>query len=155
MAVKEKKKVGRPRKNTTVDKKAESKKKVEKLFEDLPVSKAATKTVVKEKPAPVDKDAEWLADQVEDSTELIEELRKELASYKEAYTKLSEDKRSGSGDKGVTNQVYALYNELVSKRHQHGAEVTMRLDYDGHGPKGLLQQLTSRFPFLASGVKKK
>ena len=152
-----KKRRGRPPKNTTTvaDKKAESKKKVDKLFEDLPVAKKTPVKEVNEKPEPINKEDKWLADQVDDSTKRIEELEKELISYKEAYAKLSEDRKNNAGDKAVINQVYALYNELVSKRHQHGAGVTMRLDYDGHGPKGLLQQLTSRFPFLASGIKKK
>ena len=132
-------------------KKAETKAKVDKLFEGLPLGKEATKpeVVVKEKPQPKDHDAEWLADQVDDSTERIKELEDEVIKYKSAYEKLLN--KSGASSIVTDESLVKLQNmftEMVQVRNKQGLKSNIILDYTGTGPQGLLQQLQAIFPFL-------
>ena len=134
-------------------KKAETKAKVDKLFEGLPLGKEATKpeVVVKEKPQPKDHDAEWLADQVDDSTERIKLLEDEVIKYKTAYEKLLN--KGGTHIEGMSveymEKIKRLYVEMVGVRNKQGKVANIILDYTGTGPQGLLQQFDEMFPFLS------
>ena len=140
-------------KKPTTNKKAETKAKVDKLFEGLPlgIGKEGIKPeeVVKEKPKEKDHDAEWLADQVDDSTERIKELEDEVIKYKSAYEKLLN--KSGASSIVTDESLVKLQNmftEMVQVRNKQGLKSNIILDYTGTGPQGLLQQLQAIFPFL-------
>lgn len=138
-------------KKPVTNKKAETKAKVDKLFEGLPLGKDAIKSevVVKEKPQPKDHDSEWLVEQVDDSTERIKLLEDEVIKYKTAYEKLLN--KSGASSIVTDESLVKLQNmftEMVQVRNKQGLKSNIILDYTGTGPQGLLQQLQAIFPFL-------
>ena len=145
MAVTEKKKVGRPK---GTNKKVETKKKVEKLFEGLPIGTKTTKEVT-EKPKPIDHDSGWLEEQLGASEIRIKELEDQVIHYKTSYEKLASQGGTGDGN-AIASEVQKFFNDLVARdqsRAAHGGAV-VKLNYTGQGAMGLLQEFLKRFPFI-------
>ena len=136
-------------------KKVETKKKVDKLLDGLPVFKTNKSNVVEKKPQPKDNEGEWVLQQLDVANEKILELEEKLIQSKSSYEKLLSQVKGGNVEKSTGNpnlqqEVQHFFNDLV-KRDQSRAKfggAVVKLNYTGQGSKGLLQEFLARFPFL-------
>lgn len=144
---------GRPPKNT---KKAETKKKVEKLLEGIPLTKKTEETKpVAEKPKPKDNDMDFVLEQLDAANIKIAELEEQVIQYKASYEKLLNSNKGNPADTDavgakVAHDVQSFFDDLVRRdqsRAQFGGAV-VKLNYNGQGSKGILQEMLQRFPFI-------
>jgi hypothetical protein len=150
-----KKSKGRPVK----EKKAETKEKVSKLLEGLPINKttkSTTETKIIEKPQPKDNEFDFILEQLDAANLKIKELEDKLVHYKSSYEKAVGQGKTNLGADGVTSEIKLkmtnMFNEMVfhyNKQKRGGIQHPVAiLDYSGSGPQGMLQQLMAIFPFL-------
>ena len=83
---------------------------------------------------------------------LLKELEDQVIHYKSSYEKIVNQKGTSTQSVGATvaHDVQAFFDDLVKRDQARAAfgGAVVKLNYNGQGSKGILQEMLQRFPFL-------